>query len=732
MGIKLSFRKALAFSLVLVTVPFSFAKNSKTISTNLLVKADSSSNILTPLSKQEIFNFQEGDSGYYLMCLLDGDTLGLLTFDMYGNFHIEEVSYETGYTIDINNFFRSAINGMLEMNVYNYEDYSSGDSSLAMNIASLEFCKNFHYTDQEYNLTLSFSDYGYPIFYSEGTEGVHLNTYTYGSGNKTDLYFAYEPETEGTIDTFHLTADKASDIFFYRLSDTFTEINSWQKKFLAITENSNPQNLINMWQGLSFYDKRYILERFHLDDPTGSSTIDYGTDGKEKEMNVLLDQFELFTSLTSSITQTPFRCMDADSNIEIDYSHNVIKGLNGLDSFILANEDDTFYVEYNGKDYFSFNSPDYDFFGKEYDLYYCVDQKEYTYSENPIHLTFKSSNPNIQVLDSIPFATATTHIEDNDPITVEEIYSNSFVLDNIPEGFEFALLDVDCFESNLLPYESEQGQYYFLDTDLVTYISDDTTFDKAYGIDFTLHELEAETSYYLIYRLKETIETAPSYICGYFEIQTIGENESYIKEVEVSNYSLYTKYQNLDRFQDAIAFDKEHSNYFASFFEETYSFLSTSELVDIESFINQRSLEDRYYYEANLVLLLTYGDQLLTDRSISEFSNYISTFISNFEEGTFQYGEIDEYVDTAINSLDNLMELYALQEDAAKLIADYFNEVVNKSFNIDIPEDAWILLSKYVKLIYEASNEEEINQLISDFTSSIDALFLTNGEDNNG
>ena len=83
MGIKLSFRKALAFSLVVVTVPFSFSKNSKTISTNLLVKADSSSNILTPLSKHEILNFQEGDSGYFLMCLLDGDTLGLLTFDMY-------------------------------------------------------------------------------------------------------------------------------------------------------------------------------------------------------------------------------------------------------------------------------------------------------------------------------------------------------------------------------------------------------------------------------------------------------------------------------------------------------------------------------------------------------------------------------------------------------------------------------------------------------------------------
>ena len=265
MGNKLSLGKLLTFSLLVAAVPFSFSQNKQEAVIEKPVKAESSGSILTPLSKQQIMNLQEGYHGNFLMCLLDGDTLGLLTFDAYGYFRIKEANYSEGYTIDINEFLRPAINGMIEMDIYQQEDYSTGDTYLAMNLASLEFCKNFHYTDQEYSITLSYSDSGYPIYFSEGTEGIHLNTYSNSSSEKVNQYFAYDKEDESTYEPFYLSADKASDIFFYQLDDTFVEVNSWQKKFLAINENSDPENLISMWQGLSFYDKRYILDSFWVD-----------------------------------------------------------------------------------------------------------------------------------------------------------------------------------------------------------------------------------------------------------------------------------------------------------------------------------------------------------------------------------------------------------------------------------------------------------------------------------
>lgn len=728
MGKKLSIKKIFLLSSLVAVVPFSFACGKKSDIQKEVVKANTSSSALTPLTNEEIMSLGDGDTGYYLMCAVEDESLHLLTLNQYSPFEMKDIAYTGNYEIDIQENLLNVIQGMLEISIL--EDYTP---ALYMKIASMEYCKYFHYTDQEYSMILSTSDYGYPFYYNAGEVGLNIHTYTNNSGTEGTTQVDYNFYFESENDYFTLSTENKSEFLLYRLDDSFVKANNWQKKFLAISENSNPESLQMMWQGLSYYDKSYILDCFYVDPASGGSESQYGSEGKEKELATLKDQFLLYESLVSTITQYPFRCMDVDSNsIKINYSTFRLSGLNKLDSFMFVSEEDSFFVEFDGTGQMYINNGDYFLLGGEFDLYYCIGYNEDTYSETPVHLTFKSQCEQTIPLDGIDLATSPVYISDGEELMQNNIFSNSFELEEIPSGYEVVLITESCFSNNLEIFSDDETYYYF-NTNDVPYSDQTTNFHQAYDENWSLVDLQEETSYYLVYRLKETLQYTPSDVCGYFEISTISNDESVVKQAEISNYSIYTSLENLDRFQEALATDNDKYHYMESFFESMYDTISNLSQIELEQYLEERSLEDRYYYQANYVLLLVYGESLVNDRYISAFSSRLEEYISTYSEGSFDQKEMDEFVDSLLYSLEQEIDLYALQEEAAREISLYFNEVINNQFTLDIPEDVWAMLSNYLKQIYETSSKKEIDNLVLSFKEQLNAFFISNdGENNNG
>lgn len=714
------------FSLLMVALPFSFDENKQEKVVNPVVAEENEPSLyeLNPITAEEFLNLQQETSAYYLMGFLNEDNLGLLSFDdSHSSMGIYTIEYGDNYSIDISDRILSAINGVVEVSVK--LDYTNMEKKYL--IASMEYCK-YIYVGEKETMYLDFSEYGnnfratsYPD--ASNNYSLAINSYYYDQTiyDNVDQYLYYDAD----YDSLKITTENKSEVLFYPLSNDFIEQYSWQYKFNSITEDSDPALLLTMWQGLSYYDKKYIIDSFYEDPEAGIYPPAYDSGGKEGVMTNLMQKFNMYQQLVSNAGLDPFRCVDMDPNaIKVDYSRGVITGFSGFDCFTFASsiQDMTFYVDFEEQTEMSLNNPDYPILGAEFDLYYSVNDYDFTYSLVPLHISFKTFNPDITPLDNLSLDSKPINEVDGKVVMEDTIYANSFTLTSIPEGYEAAVVTIECYENNISFINLDETDYSYFDTDKMEYQSEELTFSEAYDENWSLVPLQEVTTYRLVYRLKDSEEYAPSYLCGYFDFTTISESDAYSKETKINNYEAYNEIKSSPRFMEALEIDASTYGDFAYYFDNLFSSISSSSKEELESLLAERSLYDRYYYKASEIMLTNFMNSLKSDRAISYFNEQIEEFRSLYEEGTFEYEEMDNFVDSLIANASTQIDLYTLQEEAAKQIADYFNNKISTLIGIDLPESLWNTLSTYLKEIYDTSSKEEIDEYVSNFINEFDNL----------
>lgn len=722
------------FSLLMVILPFSFGENKQEKVVNPVVAEETEPSLyeLNPITAEEFLNLEEETSAYYLMGFLNEDNLGLLSFDdPHSSMGIYTIEYGENYSIDIGDRILSAINGVVEVSVQ--LDYTNMEKKYL--IASMEYCK-YIYVGEKETMYLDFSEYGNnfraaSFIDASNNYSLAINSYYYDQTiyDNVDQYLYYDTD----YDSLRITTENKSEVLFYPLSNDFIEQYSWQYKFNSITEDSDPALLLTMWQGLSYYDKKYVIDSFYEDSDADIYPPTYDSGGKEGVMTNLMQQFNMYQQLVSNAGLDPFRCVDMDPNaIQVDYSRGVITGFSGFDCFTFASsiQDMTFFVDFEEQTEMSLNNPDYPILGEEFDLYYSVNDYEFTYSLVPLHIAFKTCNPDTTPLDNLSLDSKPINEVDGKVVMEDTIYADSFTLASIPDGYEAAVVTIECYENNISFINVDETDYSYFDTGKMEYQSEELTFSEAYDENWSLVPLQEVTTYRLVYRLKDSEEYAPSYLCGYFDFTTISESDAYSKETKINNYEAYNEIKSSPRFIKALEIDASTYGDFAYYFDNLFSSISSSSKEELEALLAERSLYDRYYYKASEIMLTNFMNSLRSDRAISYFYEQIEEFRSLYEEGTFEYEEMDNFVDSAIANAAAQIDLYTLQEEAAKQIADYFNNKISTLIGIDLPESLWNTLSTYLKEIYDTSSKEEIDEYVSNFINEFDNLInqLVNGE----
>lgn len=547
------------------------------------------------------------------------------------------------------------------------------------------------------------------------------------------VYLAYDDYGPSA---FNLEYQRYSEFFIYQVPETLYQQYSWKYQFMNISENDDASDLLAMYQNLSPFAKECLLRNFFEGDPDDESAggyPEYSDFENYLYLDTLLTKFQLYEQIVGATYSKPIVCPDInEDDVVVDSNGYTFSGFSPLFQLYYSTDLDnwnSFPINLSGLYYFFNRSSDEgnaeEFAGQTVYFAYGAAHYHSSYSNNPLRIDFPDYRDPVTVnTEGIAetFAQIPVHIEDNEVQYIDHYFDDEFELAALPEGYE-ATLVTESFFNYFYNNITDTDNYGDIDTTKVKY-STSTFFNKAYDEEGATHDLVGGTLYYILFRLPAETGYLPTSICGYTSIITPTQDDVVVDKARMENYEVYNETLENERFISAIysCYDK-----FVAFEQEMNEILSNMENEkELEDFIAERSISDRYYIECSKYMLLSnyYNVSYPSDRK----DQLVESLMDQFNEIIGESGEIDratldEFVDNSINSFEEEINLIQEQEYAAMEMAYYLNSLSAIYMVYDDMDGAFEILKQYTNLVYEASNTDQIYELVEQYKVALKQWF---------
>ena len=699
--------------------------------------------VLSPISHSEISDITEGD--YYIIVAYNQETIDEETYTysaMMGmtNNYLDgfNVTLNSDYSLNVDDYFYQILPSVNQFVV----DQTTGNIQI-INHGMLRYLIGaVHPNEYSYFYTsLTMANHTYDFENGHYDNSFFMSLYVPGSGSSTSG--PSEPErVYASIDggmvssSFSLDTTTKSDFFLYRLPSGFYESYCWPSKINAISQTDDAQDLLTMWQSFGVYDKENILANFYVPDPTNpsSSAYDY-TSNTDLGLDVIHQKFQLYEQIVGAVYEKPFICQDVDANsIVLDYDKRTISGFSPLDRLYYRVE--SRYVDFNVNisGVYSFANSNSDdpnsmpFAGESVTFYYGSSSFSDTYSANGATITFPAfQEATVIEVDSITENFSQIGVLFNGDNNIEYIdhnFDDSFAIAELPYGYETALVTTSFYE--YYEYEITQpSEYGEIPAGLIPF-STSNVFEHAYDEAGREYPVTGETTYYLLFRLPANSDYLASPICGYTTFITIAENDCFTAKAQTLNYKLFDEYLNSSTYSSAAY---TYYDEFIAFHQQiNEDILSCESMAMLEDYLESRSLDDRYYVECSKYALFSLYHNASSVHPSDRKDAIMQELMAKFQQlvgttGTVDREAVEAFIEENAEAFNDEINLITYQEYAAMEMSYYFNSCAAEYLVYDNLDDAFEILKTYIDLVYETTTEDEIEEVVSEYKTTLRAWF---------
>lgn len=691
---------------------------------------------LSPVAEIDPLDLADG-SYYFMVAFNELNGAGsneyegaLLAFDE--TYMALPINIGSDLSINIDDNLAGVIAGILEFEIADSTSYSVINKS-AYRYLGAQYYQYYSSWDIILSVDRPTSEFVFSLNNDQMTYSINVTGSSDGASNGASLYY-------NENHNFELNENEASKVCLYRLPEGFFEEYSWSAKFSAIEQTDNADDLLEMWQNLTIYEKENLFSNFFegdYEDSGSQQSPDYGGYSGELagELINLQQKYSLYKTIVGAEYQYPFACKNIDEDISIDNTSGTINGFSSINRLVYIVDEGETYLSYvnfklspTGSYTFAYEGDDgisADFAGKTVNFYYGVFNYKTTLSTEPLTVTFsvKQEVGSLPNDDPLP-AEFIYHINTStgDTSSIEYNFNDCFMLESIPNGYDIAIVTESFYDTFSYALDEQTEDTFPLS--IVHYFNENKPISYAYDENGEVNYIEGETTYYILYRLSGNSSALFSDCCGY-KTFTTGIEPSYEYLAKADNYNAFNELKESDRFSQYIS---DCEAYYNSFYDSIYNEIdSFEEPVQYEEYTQKISFEDRWYIEASRIMLLY--DYYINDYNSSRTLAVVESLNDGLDAFVEEYvpldkEAVDDYVDSNMTDFQETYMLYFTQEDTARRMVDYFNNLINYYFFTGDLTEAIVILKTYTEDVYACEDYNEISTYETNYRSEIQDWFI--------